>query len=273
LKLALTAGYDRALHAIALAELLRRQGHHLDPVLVVNQITFTRVRQTLRQQGLTGLRHQALRLLTNASRHNKNQGPSCLERFLDNHCISERSLKQWCRKHHSTYDVVTTLNRPSAIRLVAATAPDGLIYAGGGILLQPIIDTVRGRILNAHSGPLPEIRGMNACEWSVLLGLKPTVTIHFIDRGIDTGPPIATFPVRVERGDTIERLREKCTLRGVEGIVQCLDAINRPIPSAAKVPAADLYRQCHVLAPVLRELLEARLRSGSSLDFQGRELS
>jgi methionyl-tRNA formyltransferase len=28
---------------------------------------------------------------------------------------------------------------------------------------------------------------MNACEWALLLGHAPAVTIHLIDRGIDTG--------------------------------------------------------------------------------------
>ena len=34
---------------------------------------------------------------------------------------------------------------------------------------------------------LPFFRGMNVIEWSLLYNVKPTVTVHMISEGIDTG--------------------------------------------------------------------------------------
>ncbi len=42
-------------------------------------------------------------------------------------------------------------------------------------------------VLNAHGGILPEYRGMNVMEWSLLQGDQIGVTVHFIDSKIDTG--------------------------------------------------------------------------------------
>ena len=46
-----------------------------------------------------------------------------------------------------------------------------VIYSGGGILKNKFLK-LASSVINAHAGPLPEIRGMNAAEWSALLRLK-----------------------------------------------------------------------------------------------------
>ena len=135
-----------------------------------------------------------------------------------------------------------------------------MIYGGGGgILKLPFINAAEGRILNAHSGPLPEIRGMNACEWSLLLGLPTEMTIHVIDQGIDTGPVLETIPIEVEPGDDVETLRSKCAVLGVEGLLRAADRIH-DLPESR--PQGELGLQCFVLAPALRELLDWKLAEG-----------
>jgi folate-dependent phosphoribosylglycinamide formyltransferase PurN len=261
LRVLLTAGFDGAKHAVALAELLRREGCRVDPVLVVNPLTFTRVMETIRKRGFTGLRQQAMRLLgSNVSRTSSGEA-DVVEQYLRENKVQERSLKRWCRKNGSAYFRVNDLNDPRSVRVARDADVDGMIYAGGGILRDGMIEAVRGRIMNAHSGPLPEIRGMNACEWSLLLGVRPAVTIHFINRGIDTGKTIAVLPLTIEANDTIERLRDKCTVLGVEGITENVDAItcSGALPHGSS--ESVLHRQCYIMAPALRELVMTRLRS------------
>jgi methionyl-tRNA formyltransferase len=99
---------------------------------------------------------------------------------------------------------------------------------------------------------------MNACEWSVLFGLEPTVTIHWIDAGIDTGPTIAQATVPVCPTDDLASLRERATVTGVEALCRHVTALADTAPAAR--PNGPLSRQCYVLAPALRELAEAKLR-------------
>jgi hypothetical protein len=260
LRVWLTAGFDRALPAIALAELLRRDGVEVAGLLVVSPFQLGRVRQLVRQRGLAFLRPAARRLLGRGAGASADHDPADpLAAFVREHRIDERSLSQWARLHGIPYHSVASLNHSDTLEVVRASAADGVLYCGGGILKPAFLDAAHGRVLNAHAGPAPEIRGMAACEWAVLLGLRPSVTIHFIDDGIDTGPVVASIPVTVEPGDTIARLRNRSVVTGIEGLRREVAALRRPLPP--RQPGAGESRQCFVLAPALADLLELRLRS------------
>lgn len=98
---------------------------------------------------------------------------------------------------------------------------------------------------------------MNAVEWSVLLGQAPTVTLHLIDAGIDTGPILSSSPVPIEPGDDLRAVARRALALGIleqrriasEGIGQLVTADN-----------AGGGRQCFVMAPALRELAELAFR-------------
>jgi Formyl transferase len=259
LRVLLTAGFDGALPAVALAELLRRDGIAIAGLLVVSPYQLGRLRRLVRQRGLAFLKPAARRVLGYGSGASAGAGGADpIAEFLIGHGIGDRSLKRWARAHGVPYHLVSSLNHPDALAVVRASAADGVLYGGGGILAPAFLEAAQGRVLNAHAGPAPEIRGMAACEWALLLGLQPRVTIHFIDRGIDTGPVIASIPVDVEPGDTIARLRSKCVVLGVAGLRREVEALRRPLPPARSGGGAS--RQCFVLAPALSELLELRLR-------------
>jgi folate-dependent phosphoribosylglycinamide formyltransferase PurN len=259
LRLLLTAGFDGSLHAVALAELATRQGHEVATILIVNPLNLARVVDFARRRGAPALAQAARRLL---GRSSGRSGDDELRRFLESHGIAERKLSAWSRARHVPVSVVADLNSDAAIRALRASRCDGVLYAGGGILRQPFIAAAGGRILNPHSGPLPDIRGMNACEWSLLLGLAPTVTVHFIDAGIDTGGVVERIPIAVEPGDTVERLRARCVIAGIDGMLRAIPALGRSLPATATGAAPT--RQCFTLAPVLLELLESRLRAGDA---------
>ena len=254
MRLLLTAGFDRALHAVALAELARRDGHEIAAVLVVSSFEPARIRAWLRKRGARSLFDAARRSLGAAS----DRRDEALEELLAREGIEHRSLSSWPRAHGIARHVVGDLNERRAIELASAARADGTLYAGGGILKQEFLRAVGGRVLNAHSGSLPAVRGMNACEWSVLLGRAPAVTIHWIDEGIDTGPVVEEIAVPIEPGDTVEALRGKCAVLGVEGLRRAIGALSAPLP--ARAGSAARARQCFALAPVMRELLEARLK-------------
>lgn len=49
--------------------------------------------------------------------------------------------------------------------------------------------------INVHPGYLPYNRGPNPNLWAILDGTPRGVTVHYIDRGVDTGDIIAQRPV------------------------------------------------------------------------------
>lgn len=81
---------------------------------------------------------------------------------------------------------------------------DFIALAGYMRLLGPtLLDQYPGRIINLHPSLLPSFPGIDAVGQALQAGVRVTgVTVHFVDRGMDTGPIIAQEAVKVALGDT-----------------------------------------------------------------------
>ncbi len=88
---------------------------------------------------------------------------------------------------------------------------DLLVLAGFmRILSGPFVDEYEGRIMNIHPALLPSFKGTHGIRDAFEYGAKVTgVTVHFVDKGLDSGPVILQSCVRVEESDTMETLEEK----------------------------------------------------------------
>ncbi|MGH3066222.1 MAG: phosphoribosylglycinamide formyltransferase [Gaiellaceae bacterium] len=86
-----------------------------------------------------------------------------------------------------------------------------VVCAGFMQLLRPLfLDRFRGRVVNIHPAPLPDFPGAHPLEDVLAAGApKAAATVHFVDEGVDTGAVIATEPVAVKPGDTVETLRAR----------------------------------------------------------------
>jgi phosphoribosylglycinamide formyltransferase 1 len=66
------------------------------------------------------------------------------------------------------------------------------------LLSAPFVARFRNRIVNVHPALLPAFPGLNAIGQALDAGVKTTgVTVHFVDEGVDTGPPIVQREVPV----------------------------------------------------------------------------
>jgi phosphoribosylglycinamide formyltransferase-1 len=93
--------------------------------------------------------------------------------------------------------------------------------AGGGVelvvcagymhlLRPPFLERFPHRVVNVHPAPLPEFPGARPLEDVLAAGARAAAaTVHYVDDGIDTGEVIASEPVPVLEGDTVETLRER----------------------------------------------------------------
>jgi phosphoribosylglycinamide formyltransferase 1 len=78
------------------------------------------------------------------------------------------------------------------------------------LLRAPFLERFPSRIVNTHSAPLPAFPGPRPIEDVLAAGVPETAaTIHLIDEGVDSGPVIASEPVAVLEGDTVETLRAR----------------------------------------------------------------
>jgi phosphoribosylglycinamide formyltransferase-1 len=86
-----------------------------------------------------------------------------------------------------------------------------VVCAGYMHLLRPVfLSRFPGRVVNVHPAPLPDFPGAHPLEDVLAAGApEAAATVHFVDEGVDTGEVIASEPVPVLPGDTVETLRER----------------------------------------------------------------
>jgi phosphoribosylglycinamide formyltransferase-1 len=66
------------------------------------------------------------------------------------------------------------------------------------LLSEPFVARFRGRVVNIHPALLPAFPGLDAIGQALAAGVEETgVTVHFVDEGVDTGPPIVQRRVPV----------------------------------------------------------------------------
>ncbi len=89
--------------------------------------------------------------------------------------------------------------------------PSLIVSAGFMKILGPVVlRFFQGKIINTHPALLPNFPGGHAVRDALLAGVSETgATIHFVDKGVDTGEVIAQAVVKVEPGDTEDVLHER----------------------------------------------------------------
>jgi len=90
---------------------------------------------------------------------------------------------------------------------IEARGADLVVLAGYMQLLSDgFVARFRNRIVNIHPALLPAFPGLDAIGQALAAGVEVTgVTVHFVDEGVDTGPPILQCEVAVPAsGDRAE---------------------------------------------------------------------
>ncbi len=78
------------------------------------------------------------------------------------------------------------------------------------ILKEPVISAYAGRIVNVHPSLLPKFKGANAPQLAIEDGeLESGCTVHLVTAEIDGGRILAQAKVRVNIGDTAEKLHAR----------------------------------------------------------------
>lgn len=118
----------------------------------------------------------------------------------------------------------TDVNHPEVVRFIQARKPALICVNGTNLLRQPVldlIDHIEFGIINLHTGLSPYSRGGN-CNLYMLHEQKPEyvgITVHHIDRGIDSGDIIISCRPELKADDNYETIEAKCFHIGIEAMV------------------------------------------------------
>jgi phosphoribosylglycinamide formyltransferase 1 len=111
------------------------------------------------------------------------------------------SKKYFTRKGHEK----------ALVKLLESHGTDLVVAAGYMRILTPyIIGKYKNRMMNIHPALLPSFPGINAQKQAIEYGVRISgCTVHFIDKGTDTGPIIIQKAVIIEKGDTPSSLSKR----------------------------------------------------------------
>jgi len=95
-----------------------------------------------------------------------------------------------------------------AVQTLGSWRPDLLVVVGYlAILKRPVRDLPPLGAINIHAGLLPRYRGRAPLSWAILNGeTEAGLTVHYIDRGVDSGPVIAQRRYRIGPDETAGEL-------------------------------------------------------------------
>lgn len=147
-------------------------------------------------------------------------------------------------------------NSRDSVAQMKAWVPDVAVFTGGNILREQILAVPRLGIINAHLALLPEIRGMSSPEWSMMCRVPLGITIHRIDRGIDTGPILLRREFTDTRNcESFTDLRNRMIAAGIEMVGEVI----RGLEQGTIVPAPQRDVEADHQYFVMHERLKAGL--------------
>src|SRR5689334_13207924 len=122
---------------------------------------------------------------------------------------------------------VANINDAACREFIRAQAPDVLAVCGTSVIRPEVFTLARRGAVNLHTGITPEYRSADPIFWALYCSEpdKVGVTVHFVDRGIDTGPVIHQESVPVYAGDSLATLQVRCIRRGAALLLQALAEI------------------------------------------------
>lgn len=213
MRLAVLAPTPSSLYSRLVVHLAAQQtGVEVVLIVVRSLASLRRLRGEIRRDG-PRLLEKVYRKLLLGERAYPAEDPETLLGFARQSGLTARSLRELAQRHGVPLLTVGDMNGRRAEEALRAARPDVIAFTGGGLIRSALLAVPRLGILNCHMGILPRFRGMDVVEWAILergdeqplIGL----TLHLMDRGVDTGPILLQHRLELRSGDTLETVRRR----------------------------------------------------------------
>ncbi len=125
------------------------------------------------------------------------------------------------------------------------------------IIRENIFGSFRLGLLNDHWGYLPLLRGKSTIAYSLLLNIPVIPTIHFINKGIDSGQIAGYYPCDYSKAGTVNQIRDILRKKMPERAVAAIKyAAGSLIPKENRKEAGVTFYEIH---PWLNEHIASRI--------------
>jgi folate-dependent phosphoribosylglycinamide formyltransferase PurN len=97
----------------------------------------------------------------------------------------------------------SSVNQESCIQLLKEFNPDIVVVNGTRIISSKVLGSTNAVFINMHTGITPKYRGVHGGYWALVNNDKENcgVTIHVVDKGVDTGGILYQSTIPVTRKD------------------------------------------------------------------------
>ena len=135
------------------------------------------------------------------------------------------------------------LNAPQTKTLLEQLAPDVLLVTSSPLLTPQTYGTARLAAVNVHRGITPAYRGESTLFWAMFRGDYDHVgvTLHHLDRGIDTGPVLAQCILPCTGKETEAALLAEAAQLSTEIVLEYLSAADTRPSGEELVGSGRLY--------------------------------
>lgn len=122
---------------------------------------------------------------------------------------------------------VNSVNDKECIEALKKINPDIVVVNGTRIISEEVLNCVNAKFLNLHAGVTPKYRGSHGAYWALYNNdaVNAGVTVHFVDKGIDTGNIIYQSTISVTEKDNFTTYPLLQTCVGVEDEIQAIKDI------------------------------------------------
>ncbi len=105
------------------------------------------------------------------------------------------------------------INEEAAKVQIASFSPEAVIVFGTGIIRPPLIEIVKGRIINLHGGDPEYYRGLDSHLWTIYHKDfdRLVTTIHHVNQNLDDGGIIMKWNVPIYQNMELYQLRKNNT--------------------------------------------------------------
>ncbi len=125
-----------------------------------------------------------------------------------------------------------TVNDDACISLIEKINPDIVLVNGTRIISKKLLERCKAVFMNMHAGITPQYRGVHGGYWAVAMNDLENcgVTIHLVDKGIDTGGILYQNKITVTRKDNFTTYPFSQLGEGLPLVKKAIaDAVNRQL--------------------------------------------
>ncbi len=194
-----------SLYTTSLCELLIRKGYHIE-CIVVRKFTLNRFKNEFARDGKRLIKKIWKKLFLREQSYSNDS--NSIVAFRKKNKLLVKNINEF--KGHGTKIVkCNSLNDPNVEHLLKTYDEKLIVFTGGGIIRKNILDQAGDGIINCHMGILPKYKGMDLPEWCILENETEElgITLHFMDKGIDTGDILKKIKIPLGEHTSIKDLR------------------------------------------------------------------